>query len=832
MLEDEAPELEEIDILPASLKEPGSEEGSMGAQEELAGSYAGLGKPMRAGGRGVPSLRWRLWTPLRTSLQAQYAGSMSQWYRSSVLILFRNEDVMSIGMSLKGNEWSLQQLNACGTPDARSEGIVSAVLRHLDRVKYSAYTPSSTKDKDRQSADTIVRLAIAWKRPDLWNRAIRHCGPALQTVNTALPAALKAFQLESIKPGIVQLTKQDSALQVRFAVIKAIAAVLGPMHSPWIDNLAKDALSSYRAAAVADIPMLIEIARDRGVGIIEASILPHVAKTGTYDFLMNLAKALLNYRSTLERSPLPSEQTRAAITNVIRQCVLAAMPQWQITTTAPGKGASAIQGRANRLSELLDFCFQIEDLDLCMSVAKTASKTGTFDSCFAFARTLRGYVKKLPETNENAAKIEDLKKAIRTCIAAAISKWEFGVSQAVETQRVRDLVAFCFKIGSRGFCMTLFNAIGRTASYEVLMELAKIVSKYISGIGGSEAVDPTVEQAKEDLRQVVRLSLGAAASRWESGVHAPTPHGSYHGARPSQPSTKGPNPKASRICEFIGFCLSINELGPCVTLFNTLLKLPSKTTYDARFKEIFIPLIPQLKATLAKHGKTPTLDPFASFFRLLISLYLSKILSPNTPETVPAAPPTRKAGCANCPHCAQLQAFLNNSNKEVHFRDVQAVRTHVEKEISRARIGDVVTVDTIKTRTPYTLVVTKRQEYLSQLVWKTVQAEAAAFVRSIADSSVLKEIMQDRYDDVIMAVQGIKPFTAPASLAIPSSVVVGTNANANIGVSNLTTAEQSTSIAGPSSTVMPQAAPASNPIAGTKRKYERPPNTIAVIDLT
>ena len=40
--------------------------------------------------------------------------------------------------------------------------------------------------------------------------------------------------------------------------------------SEWAESLAKDALASYNTFAVADVPLLVEIVKDGGIGVVEA----------------------------------------------------------------------------------------------------------------------------------------------------------------------------------------------------------------------------------------------------------------------------------------------------------------------------------------------------------------------------------------------------------------------------------------------------------------------------------------------------------------------------------------------------------------------------------
>lgn len=558
---------------------------------------------------------------------------------------------------------------------------------------------------------------------------------------------------------------------------------------------------------------------------------------------MSLAKALQEFCASLEQSPLPSDQTRDAVGKVIHQCVKAAIPQWEVMTTAPGYGGIVAQAKVNRLSELLDFCFLIEDFELCTILANQASKTGTFESRIAFAKTLLDHLNKLPKTDENAGKREEFAKAIRICVSAAISHWGQGPAAGNDAQlkRVRELVPFCFDIGQPSLCVTFFNAVRQAVMYEVLMELAKTLNAQVPRLENM-AEDP---QLKANLHKVVRLSFESAASKWEVGLQLPSPYSGIgygygrYGAMVHVPQTpaNGPNVKTNRVCEFIDSCFALGDLSPCIALFNALLKLPPQVTYDTRFTQVYTPLIPQLKSTLAKHGKSITTEPFASFFRFVISLYLTHILGPKTPSSIPAVIPTRSAGCNACSHCKELKAFLNDANKEIRFCAVQAVRTHLEKEIARARIGDIVTTETIRGRSPYTLLVTKRPEILAQLTWKKTQADAAAFVRAVAEDSELKKIMPDRYHDVVRAVQGTKKFTSPASCIIAATAVTTEpTATANAATQHIPDAslaippEASTAVAGPSTLTVP--ASSSNSTAGTKRRYQPPPNTIAVIDLT
>ncbi|KAJ3502310.1 hypothetical protein NMY22_g18627 [Coprinellus aureogranulatus] len=553
---------------------------------------------------------------------------------------------------------------------------------------------------------------------------------------------------------------------------------------------------------------------------------------------MTLARALQEHRTSLG-SP---EHSSESVEKVIRQCVVLAMPhwQWEVATTGPGRGGVVALAKGSRLPELLDFCFSIGDFELCTLLASTASKTGTYESRMTFAKTLHDRLKDLPQTEDTAAKKEEFEKAIGTCVSSAVSKWELSVYD-VQTQRVRELVSFCFTINQPNLCITFLNAVQQIAPYEVLVELAKTLHTRISTTQNATN-GSTAEHLQANLHKVVRRSIEAAALKWEANVPLPKAVAAYGywGAPIPQVPTTGPNARTNRICELVDLCFALGDLSPCVTLFNAVLRLPQQTTYEKRFIELYTPLIPQLKSTLLKHGKALTLEPFASFFRCIIALYLGNILAPNTPTSIPTSLPTRSAGCNVCSQCRDLNAFLKNSNKEIRFSAVQAIRTHLEKEIAKARIGDIVTIETIKHRSPYTLLVTKRPEIMARLNWKKSQTDAAAFVRSVAEDSELKRIMPERYNDVLRAVQGTRTFALTGTLSIPATVITSSisdpysaRTGTASGAEPMTTAEPPEASSSTSATGSALAS-SSTTIAGVKRKHsgQPPPNTIAVIDLT
>jgi hypothetical protein len=183
---------------------------------------------------------------------------------------------------------------------------------------------------------------------------------------------------------------------------------------------------------------------------------------------------------------------------------------------------------------------------------------------------------------------------------------------------------------------------------------------------------------------------------------------------------------------------------------------------------------------LLKEGGKFTAMPkaFTSFFQIAISVYIARVLGPKTPKQLPSDAPISSAevGCGECRNCEELHDFVNGSNKQP-FRvcDVKKIRSHIEWEISRARIGDIVSTTTIVDTRPYTLVVTKLPEIVARMEWSTTQSKARAYVESFGFSEEkLKAVMGDRYEDMLSALQGRQAFLMEDGPSAPEEAPNGT----------------------------------------------------------
>ncbi|KAF9044405.1 hypothetical protein BJ165DRAFT_1390309 [Panaeolus papilionaceus] len=726
--------------------------------------------------------------------QGNGAGGMSQWYHRSALVLFQKEDETLIVQSIGGPTALVRLLPFTETLTPATRKIVTAALKDL----------SNSKD-----AATLLVHALSWKQHAIWNKAIPSV-QNLEEIDAALFEAVKVFGPDSIKPGLSQLIKRQKDLQSRLDVTKLVAEHLpNGMNTMWIKNIVKDALSSYSAASVADVPALVQLAQEleKGFAILATKVIPRTTEhVDSYNFHITLTKCLIEHRKQLP-VPDPSEADSEAssdITALTRQSLLAAAAQWA-TKPPPTQHKYAFGRRddnlsatvlTNRVNQMIELCFSIGDPSLGAQISQAVGVDHQMDVLFAIKAKLG---------NQKPAWVKDVMKAAMSTYSSPA------------TSHIPILTWVAEVLGAESIQIVVTN-ISKSATYEFLMGLAKSLRDQVYRLMEDEH---TAEEAREPLGSTIAHCVTLAIPHWEVGILVEAPKPSlpmrtkavarrYFGNMYATNAVQSPTP-AKRLLEIVEFCFSIDDLRPCSALFDNLLHMPD-TNITRRFEAIHVPLLRELKEALAKRGQDPhAIEPFKSFFRGLISLYLGRIY-PYVMSTTSLPSFPLGFGCG-CTHCRRLGHWLPTTEAKIEFTETQSIRTHVESYIAQARINYLVACSTIKRGSShYTLVVSKRPEAMPGAKRKEARAAAARFVQDVGgDQAKLKALMQDRYDDVVQALEGKKRFDVRKTAA-PTP----------------TTASSSTSQATPatSTDIAPQ-------IAGVKRKRRNPlTNVIDVIDLT
>ncbi|KAJ2928449.1 hypothetical protein H1R20_g8653, partial [Candolleomyces eurysporus] len=266
------------------------------------------------------------------------------------------------------------------------------------------------------------------------------------------------------------------------------------------------------------------------------------------------------------------------------------------------------------------------------------------------------------------------------------------------------------------------------------------------------------------VSEVVRQCVSVAVQHWRSvasrreQAHIQPTYPFLYGI--NAPRSQDPS-RIDWIVEMVDLCFTVGEMRPCFDLLKDILLHRGGVDTPEMFKTVYVPLIPKLKSTLEKYGKRMSSEPtIASFLQNLVSVYFVHILG--SKSTLPKQLNQAVKCGPHCSDCTQFETWVNDVNavNDYHLKAAQGRRKHIESRI-RAMVLDCLATNTLAIGSPHTLVVSKKKEVWAKYTWSGRQTSAVVFLKAVASSgeAELKELMGERYTDVLKALQGAQMFT-------------------------------------------------------------------------
>ncbi|KAF6756353.1 hypothetical protein DFP72DRAFT_1066708 [Ephemerocybe angulata] len=199
-------------------------------------------------------------------------GDLEQRYDRSVLILFHKEDQTKVIYAVKGAEWALDHLHSTSL-ELNADFLVAAVF---EEMKGPGYLPR------KRYAETLLAWAVDTKDPDLWNRAMPWATSGI--INIEKPIAL--FGLDAIRPGLTFHAVSDKergehrTLGWTMRRIKEYNSLAGEAGPPtWIEDLKREAVSSFAHPSMDDIEAIVLLAQDCGLQVLADTIIPRIKRS-------------------------------------------------------------------------------------------------------------------------------------------------------------------------------------------------------------------------------------------------------------------------------------------------------------------------------------------------------------------------------------------------------------------------------------------------------------------------------------------------------------------------------------------------------------------------
>lgn len=157
------------------------------------------------------------------------------------------------------------------------------------------------------------------------------------------------------------------------------------------------------------------------------------------------------------------------------------------------------------------------------------------------------------------------------------------------------------------------------------------------------------------------------------------------------------------IVDVLNCCLGVGVPQACPIVLERLLEASLEAGY---FNRTLIPLLPELRKSLIRHGQSPASDPFGSVFRRIVLKWAEKVLGPQPADSSSKLMTIQQKWTCSCHLCSPVRQFLlAKPEKTATFHRIGApARKHIEKYLESCAGARAAKWDTIRT-TPQGLTV-------------------------------------------------------------------------------------------------------------------------------
>ncbi|KAK7470413.1 hypothetical protein VKT23_001839 [Stygiomarasmius scandens] len=194
----------------------------------------------------------------------------------------------------------------------------------------------------------------------------------------------------------------------------------------------------------------------------------------------------------------------------------------------------------------------------------------------------------------------------------------------------------------------------------------------------------------------------------------------------------------------------------CTMLFEQVFAKHSPA--EGTFYEKLVPRIAQ-----NKNLDVTKLEPFKGFVHKAIIEYLQKVLGPR-PNGVNALLP-KPVWCDCNKVCARVNALLEKNNGIAEHQLGKRQRGHIREKLAAAAARGVLSYTESQN---HTMTITTTELMRKRMQWDSLVERAQGFLKSIGDERV-KGVMENRYRDVQLALEGSKPMQQGSTSVASSS---------------------------------------------------------------
>ncbi|KAI9060522.1 hypothetical protein FKP32DRAFT_1595275 [Trametes sanguinea] len=729
--------------------------------------------------------------------QGNYAGSLERFYRRTVLVIWPPWANFDMVHGANGFDYACRRISASTStqPTAEELELAEIILTRATLSQAAAVISS------------VCRAAITWGDVTLWLRAVLTCDAersiaTLQDRN--ILDALKKFGFAKIRARLECALERDPSnvgvLQFLERFESWISAWAASEHSDtmqsWVLTQREKRLNNLKTPSKDELKLLSAlIARYKGVDFLENKLVPLVKETRDSALLLEFAKQI-SEEETLPadaRSQMARELLKSSLTHmdfyapIPAKKAIAPTYFWQ-SRTKPAEEPEQLE----RAKPYLTLCLALDDVELISLAVEKLLRINGQSADITFRR-IKDVLLPLVSFAQDASgprpghPSQNALQKLSTTAASLFLQALIANSSIILPGDVSSLVEVMISSGRAGDVIS--EAVPKL---EQLKPDATIIRSLIEVLHSKTAqIDTSGATVREvNLRLLKKYADSIVLTN--AGYYARTPAA---GVKPA--------------IDALDLCFSVELPEACGFVFERLLRPPNLNV--AYISTYLGSLVPELRALLAKHKTSISVEPFASTFRTIMLYWVQHVMGPRPADTSATYLNALKSWTCNCNICPAVRTFLTSKPEDsFSWQRIGApTRRHVESFLtSHARA--IATFDTIRT-TPQGLQVKKSQVIVGPARWNHNQKEGYKLLSSI--STNVGELQK------VLGAECAKIFAA-FGIKNPNTVASGPSASKSAPVANVGNARPAQA-----ATARPAAPAATNAPAATSSNPPQNPAT-------
>jgi hypothetical protein len=205
----------------------------------------------------------------------------------------------------------------------------------------------------------------------------------------------------------------------------------------------------------------------------------------------------------------------------------------------------------------------------------------------------------------------------------------------------------------------------------------------------------TDETGKRDYAQIILTLVVTVIDTFDTsllGIHL----------RPQYPySYMAVTSPSEHMLAILKFCFEVGAQSQCQRLLLRFVPPPAGSTVAKHVSGVLAPFLPVLRQYLATQKLDFRSEPYRMFSAAVVKSFADKVMSQKPTEVIPVAQ-LQTIGCGICSECIALRQFFLSEAQTISFSRAQVIRTHLERQLLKARAWGVVS-ETLRRGSPHTL---------------------------------------------------------------------------------------------------------------------------------